>query len=354
MPLVDPSAITATQKQRMAACGRPLILHRESGAIQPGRFSCNVRWCAYCQRQYRNRVFGALTARVSDSDETVMLTLTAPPPMAGLGDKALRAALEQQREMWREAASHVRWWKYRRDRGRYGELEPPRLSDGAPHPQYASTYTEDWPAPSAEDGYAWALEVTTGKSGRMWHVHRHGVCSSRAVADRLNAAWQVAAAELGIDGRGWAQTDIRTLPSGAAAWYLAAYISSKNEPDKIPPMRHADYTRVMRDTQRHNAGGSFRPLGIARKPSDDPVLAVELPGYPGRYVEPCEFYGGTDAVWDTPRTGDDWRADVGTFEEWHGRLEPSHEAPFWGKHQPGPAGRKLLNCKGNSLRAPPA
>jgi len=305
MSLVHPSATSPRQKKRMRACGRTVTYHRESGKIEAGHFKCNVRWCAYCQRQYRNHVFGCLRASVSDSPNLVMLTLTAPPPMAGLGRGALESALKRQRDLWKEASSQIRWWKWRRDRNRPGGLEPPRFKptnlhpEGMPHPDFTNTYANGaWEGPEAADGYAWALEVTTGKGGRIWHVHRHVLCSSLAVAERINAAWQSAGAELGISGRGWSQTDLKSMDGGGAAWYLASYISSKNEPGRIPPRRHKDYTAVMRDTQRHNAGGSFRPLGISRPPPDDPVLAVELPGYPGQYVEPAEFYSGTDAVWD--------------------------------------------------------
>lgn len=251
---------------------------------------------------------------MSDSDDVVMLTLTAPPPMAGLGRGALESAIARQREMWRETTTSVRWWKWRRDRRKAGKLEPPRLDDGCPHPGYTTTFDDvagEWSGPELEDGYAWGLEVTTGGDGKQhWHVHRHILCSSLAVAERINAAWQLAARSLGIRGRGWARTDITSMPSGAAAYYLAAYISSKNEPSQIPPRCHRDYTRVMRDTQRHNAGGACRPLGIGRPRSDDQLVAVHLPGYGP--VEPCELFGGSDVLWESVhlRTSpDDWRLD---------------------------------------------
>ena len=268
-----------------------------------------------------------------------MGALTQPAPK-GLSERLLERALALQQSLWRETASRLRWWTHRAGRGDIDaadELQPPRLSDGAPHPEYASTWddaTGDWPFPDLDtDGYVWALELTTGANGDRWHLHRHVIVQSRSMAERVNAGWQMAVADLGIRGHGWARTQIDEVSAYYAAWYVAGYVAGKDETESVPVSRHAAYRRVMSGAQRYNAGGAARPLGIARPPSGDPVVAVEVPGYSERArdrIWPArDFFDGSAPCWTVSadvEVGDDWRP----VDDWFSRRCRAREPDYIG------------------------
>jgi len=352
------NALTGGQIFRMGKCGRPLTYIRFSDAEEDGHFFCCVRWCEPCQKRYRSHVFKCLRRVVSDSKDWVMLTLTAPAPIAGMAPQALSAMLEQDRRMWHEAMNRVAWYRHHTARGDQqrglDQLQPPRLSDGFPHPRFASTFDDAgdaWPELD-EYGYYWARQVTAGKGKRPhWHVHRH-VHLPLELAEMINAAWQLAGADLNIGGRGWLSTDIMKLSSASAARYMAGYMSSENELENIAKRHHRAYCRAMRGKRRFDSGGCCRPLGIARKPSDDPVWAVRLPGYENGLdgiVDAYEFFSGKDAVWrnNFPRNGGDWSYDFGL-------VSSASSRPMGDKHSPDQEGHKTLIYKDNFATGPPA
>lgn len=288
-PIVAGHLLTPGERGRIASCGMPMVLHRESGATLQVTNKCRSRYCAHCQPRYAARVSYCIEESVeraleacelsADDAQSVLLTLTAPPLKRGLSRRALRAGVNLHRLLWKETMSRVRWERHHRERGNFGrvELVPPGRPD--PHPSYSTTWNgERWSDPEQPDGYAWALEVTDGKSGRAWHPHRHVICATVSLAERINAAYQQAAVALQLvpEGR-WLRTDIRVVPTKVAAHYLAAYISGKNELAKLSPEAKHAYIRATKSVHRHDAGGSYRPLGIGRKPSEDRVTHVELP-----------------------------------------------------------------------------
>jgi hypothetical protein len=222
---------------------------------------------------------------------------------------ALSVAVDRQRAVWRRTMERVRWWRWWRAQGDFGRAAqnaPPPSRHGGVHPVFASTWNGGWSV-DGPLGYVWALEVTAGRSGSHWHVHRHVLVVSREWAEVVNAAWQASCVELGYLGEGeWSHTDITESVSERVASYLAGigtfeddqhagramgtYLARSKDLSSIPTRWHGSYVAAMRNVRRYDAGGTWRPLGVARPSPDDAVVAVEVPSWPDVLVEPAEWW----------------------------------------------------------------
>lgn len=314
---LSPSIVSPYHQSRTRMCGAPIHLLRESGEVTPAWYSCRWRHCTRCARHYAARVTSCATEKLDEAgvaESVVMLTLTQPHA-AGLGTGDFRRELREHRAIWDAMSTRLRWWRHRRGRGDVGaddEIPPPRLRHGRrrgePHPDWTHTFDGvHWTAPCDDDGVIWALEVTAGQNPKGWHIHRHVLCTSRDVAERMNAAWQAAAADVGAVAEGeWTSTDIQTMDGPAAVRYLVAYMSGKNELDALPnDDARSALIRSAKHMQRHNARGSLRPLGIAPPRPDDEVTHVRLRGHGD--IPASEFWKNS-SVWretraDRPLTG---------------------------------------------------
>jgi len=175
--------------------------------------------------------------------------------------------------------------------------------------KYCSSWSDEFGFPPAskidERGkarttYIWAIEVTSGQFDDRWHVHLHVLTPTRSDAERVNAAWQLHREQTRV-----ANTDISGGPSSSyrvradekappleqsdPVAYVVAYVS-KAGLDKLPESMRLDYVEGMQDVRKYDAGGAWRPLGIGKKPSDDPVVWL-IDSY-GRGVEPTEYLAG--------------------------------------------------------------
>lgn len=274
--------LSRSTQASLARCGSPLVLVDHGGAPHHVRWRCRSRYCPECAQRRAQRVYCAISAAV-DVRRPWLVTLTQPAAR-GRTEAQLRERLATHRDLWRRATRRLRLWRSAVRRGadalEQRAIVPPPSRYGRPHPEYASTWSDarGWSAAAAEGDWAWlwALEVTPGRVG--WHVHRHVMTPTRALAELISAAWQAAAAELGEVERGrWVRTDLRqaeprddddTRHHGAS--YLASYCSGAKDLDALGNLlgeaRHEAtraYVRVTYRLRRYDAAGAWRPLGLS-------------------------------------------------------------------------------------------
>lgn len=322
--LVPLDLLSGPTQIRTQMCGLPLVLRRESGELAETRFACGSSWCRYCANVKRLHVADRIRERCSESP--VMLTLTLPPlhsylraaNLRPLSEAALRAQLDAVRSCWSNASGRIRWALHHERRGDFdaaaATLPPPGRPD--PHPEYTSTWdadAEQWEPLAGGWACIWAREVTTGARGEHWHWHIHVLLPSRAHAERLNAAWQAAAAELGFVGRGrWTRSDILEACREDIARYLAkgptapldagAAMSrylSKHEAQALSKRQQRAYVRGTHNARRWDAQGDWRPLGVGMLAErEDPAVSIWAIGewdaqhYAGLNIPIAEFYSG--------------------------------------------------------------
>lgn len=309
--------VSAAQDARVSICGTPIILHRASGETTPTRFSCGSSWCSYCSRVHALHVADCMRMALAGADDPCMVTLTLPrlpePLETALGgpmsEGAARVAIDRQREVWRRAMERIRWYRHHLDRGELAaaneNVPPPGRPD--PHAEFASQWDgERWDTASPW-GYAWSLEVTAGAEGDHWHPHRHVLVTGRGWAEIVNASWQAAAVDCGYAADGyWTSTHILDDVGGRVAGYLAKvgtfddhrhasqslarYLTKGGDLDQVPVEHHGAYVQAVGGLRRYDAGGSMRPLGVARAAPEDAVIGVESVHWTGVVVSAADWY----------------------------------------------------------------
>jgi hypothetical protein len=134
------------------------------------------------------------------------------------------------------------------------------------------------------------IKVVEIESKHGWyHAHMHVIVPDQVHAELLNCAWQNTRAPFQpTNKRGqpyWCQTFITAPDSGTthdAARYVTKYVSK------------ALNKAVQRGLRWLDAGGLFRPLGLALPPCTDKPVAIWVGGW---IADPREFFAGVGYAW---------------------------------------------------------
>lgn len=269
--------ISYPARQRVASCGAPMRLLRDSGDCESIRYRCEHRFCDWCARRYSGRVATAIRETIEAADDVddsgpYMLTLTHRHRQEQSTERQrLRSAWDRIRRHWRRASTraskYVRWRdRYPKHKRRandptcerqalfehFRQLTKDNLEEEGldryhsrrPDLDYDRTWDDGgaWPGydlPDSREGdrlsYLWAREVTRGEASgggehdRAWHVHMHILCLDRETAEILNAAWQDTRTQSDV-----CRTDIRAASTALeaaeadvddAAEYLSLYVT---------------------------------------------------------------------------------------------------------------------------------
>lgn len=300
--LVDERALTQNHLGRHARCGAPYVGIHESGKTGVYAMGCGLRWCLSCAKRYGQRAFRLIQKALTSTglDKVYMVTLTR---RADPGDdvEALTRAVERDRAHWRHTTRRLRY-----DDARLAKLRQAkngaarrrawrRLQDGAIRPadvtwaessdvKKFTCYDDDnryWRDIPDDRAYLWAFECTYNQRRRWWHAHRHIVVRSRSEAERLVAA--AASHSDPIQGETPYRVDIQEWDTDRAVGYVSSYMSGCHKTkdgdwsgvaSSLPLAQQQAYVEGMQHVRRYDAGGDWRPLGMAREPSDDPMIGA--------------------------------------------------------------------------------
>lgn len=317
MLVVSRDAISENQGARHDRCGAPYVGIHASGKAGAYAMRCGLRWCEHCASHYRKRAVALImeALRGSGQQHVWMLTITrrASP---GDGRQALEESIQRDRAHWAEVTRRVRYDDARLKKWRQAPVgargdQWRRLQAGAIRPtdhvtwdensdvQKFTCYDEDsqyWRDIPSDRAYLWGIEITHNARRRWWHVHRHIVMRSRAEAERYAAA--AAAHQDEVQGATPYRLDIRRWDGERAAGYIASYMSGVRRSGAkkgswegvaaaMDAARQRTYVQGTRHVRRYDAGGAWRPLGMSRKKSDDPMV---LAAFGSRAVPSEQFF----------------------------------------------------------------
>lgn len=328
-------------ERRISFCGAPMpdMIRASGEEVEAGApMWCTSQYCENCAKFYQQRVYACANRAMclcgapkgmSDDDckcpRPFLTTLTVRLG-TGTGPDDLERNLEVVRRIRNNTFEQLRkhddaWHKFRLysaagnlERAAHWRRELKRRLKKPPvsranFSKYCSTWCEDFgfgpPTTVDETGkpkttYIWAIEVTSGQHDDRWHVHLHVLTPTRQDAERINAAWQMHREQRDVantDISGGNRESYRVRPGETPTElaksdpvaYIVAYVS-KAGLDKLPPSMRQTYIEGMQDVRKYDAGGLWRPLGIGRDPSDDPVVWI-VDGM-GRAIDPADYLAG--------------------------------------------------------------
>jgi hypothetical protein len=312
---------------RIAACGQPMRLLRQSGDVEWVPFRCEHRFCTECARRYSWRVAQALRQTFEDTD-VYMLTVTQRLP-EGHTAEDLERNWEIIRQHWDRATEQARhhcegvrkrkaheakeahattaadratarhWREYWDEALQTNPPEDaPEHVGSAALPYLGTKWSRTWvPSRGEYDApdeltYMWVREVTRGDAGQ-WHVHAHVICPDRATAEILNAAWQDTRqrqsepCKTDIKGPDDVREQLRDAEGGDdvgdLAEYVTKYVTGARDgafTDEWSTAERCAYVRGMADKRVYDAAGDWRPIGIRHEADpEDPAVAVAWSDY---------------------------------------------------------------------------
>jgi len=301
--IVSPSALPKYLRRRVEGCGADYYAWRQSGRHHEAEWRCGSQWCEHCAEKRASKIYARIMTVLESSgldseSELYMVTLTARTP-PGLGALDLRWRLDRDQKQWRHVTSRLQWQhryerlsaegvEQRAELRRHG-IRPARWTDSTDEAAAPaeSEYLGDgqWrraPGRAGDRRYIWALEMTTGRRGDRWHLHRHVLTDDLALAQQIAGAWD--SFDDSIQGNDPYVTSIHPLRARWAAGYFAGYVTGRKPGgwwdtlDGLTPAAQSVVVREMSGRRRYDAAGDWRPLGIGCAPSDDPLVAVHYGG----------------------------------------------------------------------------
>lgn len=312
------SWLPESRQARISFCGAPMpdMLRTDKAGqvterIEGATYRCADKYCEYCADKRSQRIYKCIESRLNelgeDMSKAVMCTLTRELlPGKSIEDfnrnwnlfaTTCRRAHDIDRSHThacnrldaytkKQNITKIEHWR----REKRIRLAPPHKESS--RLEYASSYdnTEGYPPPSTgKTTYIWSREVTQGEDGDRWHVHAHYLLPTRADAERLCAAWQMACKQVhsGVfrpyDSP--RQTDIseatkddRRCEKSAAARYITKYVTKSCAMAMKSAKAAKRYVLASVGVRQYDAAGVWRPLGVGKKldPERDRVTLLEF------------------------------------------------------------------------------